>query len=127
MGSRAQISAEFIILVGLAFILALAFPLASIQKVKDLNSQKESDMAKDLGLKLQKELVTASQVEDGYNRIFTLPMTLEGINYSVSSQNSTLIITAGSALYIVSSPYFVGNISKGTNNITKSAGVIYVR
>ena len=126
MDSKAQISAEFFVLLGLAFLIAIAFEIASLDQLNDFRLQKENEAIKDLALKLQKELLTAATVEDGYVRIFSIPDTLDNINYSLTTQNSTITVQSKNSLYIVSIPKAVGNASKGTNMINKTGGVIYI-
>lgn len=124
--AKSQISAEFIVFIGLAFLIAIAFQIASLDQLKDFRIQKESEAVKDMALKLQKEMLIAATVEDGYVRIFEIPNKLDNINYSVIVQNSTITVKSRNALYIVSIPNSVGNISKGTNKINKTQGIIYI-
>ena len=126
MYSKAQISAEFFVLLGLAFLIAIAFELASIDQLNQFRMGKESEAVKDLALKLQKELLIAANVEDGYVRIFTIPDELNNINYSLTTQNSTITVQSENSLYIVSMPKAVGSINKGTNTINKTGGVINI-
>ena len=126
MGSKAQIGAEFFVLVGLAFLVAIAFEIASLSQLNDFRNQKEGEAVKDLALKLQKELLIAATVEDGYIRTFQIPGTLDTINYSLNIQNSTLEVQSKNSYYIVRIPIVIGNVSKGTNTINKTGGVIYI-
>lgn len=126
MNSKAQISAEFFILLGLAFLIAIAFEFASLEQLNDFRKQKENEVVKDVALKLQKELLIASVVEDGYVRIFQIPDTVDRINYSLTTLNSTITVQSENSLYIVSIPRAVGNVTKGTNEINKTGGVIYI-
>ena len=127
MHSKAQVSAEFFVFLGLAFLIAIAFEIASLDQLNDFRLQKENEAVKDLALKLQQELLVASTVEDGYVRIFVIPDNLEGINYSLTTlYNSTITVKSKNSLYIVSIPKVVGNASKGTNTINKTGGVIYI-
>lgn len=126
MHSKAQISAEFYVFLGLAFLIAIAFEIASLEQLSDFRLQKENEAVKDLALKLQQELLVASTVEDGYVRAFQIPDNIENINYSLSTQNSTITVKSKNSLYIVSIPKVVGNVSKGTNTINKTGGVIYI-
>jgi len=126
MGSRAQISAEFFVLVGLSFLIAIAFEVASLEQLKEFRVQKESEAVNDLALKLQREIFIASSVEDGYAREFKIPESLDSINYSLTTQNSTITVKSKNSLFIVSIPFSVGNVSKGTNKINKIGGVIYI-
>lgn len=126
MDSKAQISAEFFVLLGLAFLVAISFELASLDQLNEFRAQKESDAVKDLALKLQKELLIAATVEDGYVRNFQIPDTLDRINYTLATQNSTITVESKNSLYLVLIPNAVGNITKGANKINKTGGVIHI-
>lgn len=126
MDSKAQISAEFFVFLGLAFLIAIAFEIASLDQLKDFRIQKESEAVKDIAFKLQKEVLVAATVEDGYVRIFEIPDTLDGINYTLTTINSTITVESKNSLFIVSIPNSAGNASKGSNVINKTGGVIYI-
>lgn len=126
MDSKAQISAEFFVFLGLAFLIAIAFEIASLDQLNDFRIQKESEAVKDLAFKLQKELLVAATVEDGYVRAFEIPDTLDGINYTLTTINSTITVESKNSLFIVSIPNSVGNVSKDTNVINKTGGVVYI-
>ncbi|MBI2659988.1 hypothetical protein HYX07_02405 [Candidatus Woesearchaeota archaeon] len=126
MRSRAQISAEFYVFLGLAFLIAIAFEIASLDQLNDFRSERESAAVKDLALKLQKEALIAANVEDGYVRVFEVPDKLEDINYSLTVQNYTIIVQSKNEVYFVGIPRAIGNFTKGTNKINKTGGVIYI-
>lgn len=126
MYSKAQISAEFFIFLGLAFLVAIAFEIASLEQLNEFRLQKENEAVNDLALKLQKELLIAATVEDGYARVFEIPDNLDRIDYSLTTRNSTITVQSKNSLYIVAIPKAVGNVSKGTNVINKTGGVIYI-
>ena len=124
---KAQISNEFLMFIGLAFLVALYFAIASINQLNDFRLQKESDSVKDVALKLQRELLVASTVEDGYVRFFDIPDTLDNdINYTFIMQNSTISVQSKNSFYIVGIPTIIGNLTKSTNKINKTGGVIYI-
>jgi len=124
--SKAQISAEFFVFVGLAFLVAIAFEVVSLDQLNDFRIQKESEAIKDLALKLQKELLIAATVEDGYVRFFKIPEKIDTINYSLAIQNSTITVKSKNSIFVVSTPNVVGNLTKNTNKINKTGGVIYI-
>lgn len=124
--SRAQVSAEFFVFLGLAFLIAIAFELASLDQLNDFRAQKESDAVKDLALKLQKEALIAANVEDGYVRVFEIPQKLDNVNYSLTTRNYTVIVESKNGFYILSIPRAMGNFTIGTNMINRSGGVIYI-
>ena len=124
--NKSQISSEFFVFLGLAFLIAIAFEIASLEQLNDFRIQKESEAVKDLALKLQKELLVAAVVEDGYVRIFEIPDKLDSINYSLTTKNNTISVQSKNAFYIVSIPRAIGLVGKGTNTINKTNGVIYI-
>ena len=126
MHSKAQVSAEFFVFVGLAFLIAISFEIASLKQLNDFRAQKESEAVKDIALKLQKELLVAAAVEDGYVRVFEIPQKLENVNYSLITRNNTVTVQTKNSLYILAIPKAVGAISKGTNIINKTNGMIYI-
>ena len=126
MGSKAQISAEFFVLLGLAFLIAISFEIASLDQLNDFRMQKESEAVKDLALKLQKEVLVAATVEDGYVRVFQIPDNLDRINYTLTTLNQTITVKSKNSFYIVAIPKTVGKIGKGVNVINKTGGVIYI-
>jgi hypothetical protein len=126
MHSKAQISAEFYIFLGLAFLIAIAFEIASLDQLNDFRIQRESDAVKDIALKLQKEVLVAANVEDGYSRIFEVPEELDIANYSLTMNNNTISIQSKNGYYIVGIPKAIGNFTKGTNKISRTGGVIYI-
>jgi len=126
MSSKAQISAEFFIFLGLVFLIAIAFEVVSLDQLNDFKAQKESEAVKDLALKVQKELFIAASVEDGFTRVFEIPDKLENINYSLTMKNSTVTAISKNSIYVVSIPQANGNLSKGTNKISKKDGIIYI-
>ncbi len=123
---RAQVSSEFFIFIGMAFLMSIAFSVSSLEHLSDFRAQKESEAVKDLAFKMQKELLVAANVEDGYVRSFKIPNKLDSINYSLTTQNSTITVESKNSLYIVSIPKVIGNLSKGDNIINKTGGVIYL-
>ena len=65
MKNKSQLSMEFFMLAGLAFLAAIIFVGASANEMKEFKDAKDFLLIKDLGLKLQKEVSIASYVEDG--------------------------------------------------------------
>lgn len=126
MDSKAQISAEFFVLLGILFLIAVAFEIASLGQLNYFGLKKEDEAVRDVALKIQKELLIAAAVEDGYVRQFELPDKVDSINYSLTIQNSTIAVESKNSYYFVSIPQVVGNISKGANVINKTGGVVYI-
>ena len=126
MHSRAQISAEFIVFIILAFILSIGITFSAAKQSKDFRVQREGEIIKSFALKIQRELLIASYVEDGYVRTLQLPNEIENINYTLISTNSTIIVKSRYALYVFSIPSLNGTLIKGQNTINKTGGGIHI-
>lgn len=125
---KSQVSMEFFILVGTALLMVILFSSVSLDHLKDFENQREQNLIKDMALKLQTEIYLAATSEEGYKRQFEIPEKLEDIiNYSVViKNNNSLIVYTSKSLFTVSVPQIDGSISKGTNNISKEGGIVYV-
>ena len=126
MGSKSQISVEFLMLIGLAAIIAIAFQYVSLSQIIDFKSINEKEAVKDVAIKIQREILLATSVEDGYVRTFEIPDKLGDANYTITLQNSTLTVQSKEGLYFVRVTKISGNLSKGYNTINKTGGVINV-
>ena len=126
MNSRAQITVEFLILIGILFIFILVIGANSLQDLNQYNTLKESEAVRDVAIKLQRELFIAANVEDGYVRQFSIPDKIDGLNYSIQTNNLSLYVSSKNAFSLVTLPYSIGNLTKGNNLINKSGGTIYV-
>lgn len=125
--AKAQSSAEFFMLVGLAFISVIFFVAASANEAKEFRAEKEFFLVKDMALKLQKEINIAAYVENGYERKFNLPSKLEGIlDYSIVLGNSTITVNSSKVEFSVAIPHITGNFTKGSNRIEKISNQVYV-
>lgn len=123
---KSQISAEFLTFVGIAFLFAIVFVALSASNVKELNSKEEYFLVRDTALRIQSEIDIASQVEDGYERYFTLPTTLNGIEYNVSINNNVLSVWTENAVHAAPVPNITGKLDKSKNKIIKVDNAIFV-
>jgi len=123
---KAQVSMEFVFLVGLAFMVMIVFISSTRSEFSSLQSQEERSLVKDVGVMIQHELIMASNVDDGYTRIFSVPYNLDGISYNIQTINNTLIIYTEEYESVLNIPSFVGDIEKGNNTINKTDSIIYI-
>ena len=123
---QAQVSMEFVFLVGVAFMVMLVFISSTRSEFSTLRSEEERSLVKDVSVMVQYELIIASNVEDGYVRVFDIPLTLDSISYTIQITNNTLLTATEDYEYILNVPPVVGSIQKGNNTINKTNGVIYL-
>ena len=123
---KAQSAFEFLLLVGVAFVMAIVFLIGSLSDIKDLSEKKEYFLVREQADRIWQEISLAVQVEDGYRRSFTIPEQLENREYGILMSNNTLILTSEHVTYILRIPGVGGNITKGVNNITREEGMVRI-
>ena len=124
--SKAQVSMEFVFLVGLAFTVMVVFISSTRSEFDDLRGEEERSLLKDVSVMVQHELIIASNVENGYFRIFKTPYTLNGVSYSLSVNDGILLATTEDYESVMNVPIVVGDIQIGENSVNKTGGVIYL-
>ena len=126
--NKAQVANEFLILLGVMCLSLVLFLYATSDEIKSLVFEKELHAVRDIGFVIQNELFFAANVNDGYYREFMVPDKHDGIEYSITINDRTLIVisTRSNIEQVFYVPKVQGNIQKGINNISKSGGVIYL-
>ncbi|MBR9692207.1 hypothetical protein GOV06_05480 [Candidatus Woesearchaeota archaeon] len=123
---QAQVSMEFIFLVGLAFTIMVVFIASTRSEFSTLRSEEERSLVKDVSVMVQQELIMASNVQDGYIRNFNVPLTLDGISYSIQIINTTLLTATDGYEWVLNVPPVIGDIQKGNNTINRTNSMIYL-
>ncbi|MBD3249220.1 hypothetical protein GF336_04195 [Candidatus Woesearchaeota archaeon] len=127
LSGKAQVSMEFVFLVSLAFMIMTVFIASTRSEFDELRSEEERTLVRDVGMMAHSELVIASNVEDGYRRIFDIPEKLdESIEYDIEISNNTLLVYTDDYESVFNVPSVTGQIQKGNNRINKTGGTIYL-
>ncbi len=124
--SRAQLALQFIIIIGIALFMFVVFAGIISSKNAELNKEKLMIQAQDITNAVQKEIVIASTVLDGYSREFRIPAKIGSYDYSISIQNTTLILTHSGNDFTKRIPKITGQPKAGLNRINKTGGVVYL-
>ncbi len=123
---RAQVSLEFIIVMGMAVLMLVVLLTVGSSKLEDAAYTRRLTMTQDILSTVQFELITALSVHDGYNRTFDLPLLLDGQPYVLTQTNDTttavLTVERGSIRQSAAIPLCTGSIVAGQNTITKENG-----
>lgn len=99
---------------------------ALMDRVVELNDEKEFVAVQDISAKIQNELNIAAGAESGYERDFFLPDIIHTFNYNISILNNTLLITTNNKQYVRIIPTIQGDIKLGWNRICTTDGAISV-
>jgi|TARA_B100002003_G_C13844029_1_gene414089 uncharacterized protein (UPF0333 family) len=124
---KSQIAMEFMLLSGIALILAIIFVSLSISQIKDLYTTKEYLLLKDVALKIQNEISIASYAENGYSRSFKLPDKINNRDYNITIVNNSLTVWTDTSLFFVRVINITGSLTNGTNEISKTSDKIRIK
>lgn len=129
---KGQIAIEFMTLTAIAFVILFTVLVASVSLSKSKTDERTYFELRDFGAGIQRELILATELEDGYHRRINLPVTVNGRDYSVitngSATNETgffVIEYKGRELYYAI-PSVEGEFRKGDNVIVKKNDTIRI-
>lgn len=125
--SRGQLSIEFILLMVMSFALLFTFAFAIMSVSTQKNEQRTFHEMNSLGLSLQNEFLLSSELEDGYVREIQVPLTMNGLDYTITNGDSVssegyLEINFGNLGLTYNIPIINGTIHKGNNILKKKDG-----
>lgn len=125
---KSQSAMEFIILASFMLLVILGFFAVTSSSVLEAREEKNKKIAEDIASIAYREIEIAKSVNDGYTKTFTIPQTVNGIDYSIRIINDReLIVNYLGFEYIKFLPSNVtGNIVKGNNKISRNNGIIYI-
>jgi hypothetical protein len=115
---------EFVLILSIAIVTGIVYLAIGNELIFRGSEEQRVIALNDIGYSVQDELITASYVEDGYTRIFSLPQRAGRFIYTVSSDNTSLELTSGQATITYSLPSHQGDIVIGENVIKKDNGLV---
>ena len=127
---KAEISAEFVIFVGILLTFFVFFFAIIGAKTKDINESTVFTNAQDIANKISDEINIAARFE-GYYREFYIPQNLvNGDNYSVVFHKELRLIEikwdTKNVMSNLVTENIVGDINLGNNKIRNEDGVIII-
>jgi hypothetical protein len=123
---KAQVAFEFVVLVAVLFTALMIFTSFVRDNFSEVQSDTDYFKLKDVALSVKSEINLAVALEDGYQRAFFIPLTLDGLEYNITKEDSALMFASVGTEYSVSVPYYEGTVQKGNNIIQKTGGVVEV-
>jgi hypothetical protein len=128
MPKKSQSAIEFVVLASFMFLVILVLLGIIGSTVIDANEEDNRKTAEDITEFAYKELETANSVSDGYVRTFSMPQTVNGIEYSISLvDNRELTVNYLGYEHVKFIHANVsGNLSVGTIQLNKIKGVVHV-
>ena len=126
MRLKSQSAMEFVMLSSFMLLIILGFFSLVSSKMVDAKQEGNRKIAQDIAEFTYREIDTARSVNDGYSRIFEMPLSINGVNYSMNViDDRELVVNYLDEEYVKFLPANVtGNILKGNNRIAKINGII---
>lgn len=121
-GRRAQLSLEFTFIIVILLFLTIGLFFASGDRLSSFKRDKEVFLLKDTTATVRNEVQIAYAMDSGYVRVFEVPETLEGENYTISMQNGFVSAALGDQMIELAVQPVNGTLIKGTNTIRKAGG-----
>jgi len=131
MKHNGQMAMEFLLFIGMAFVVVVTLLVSTLSVSSGNTKMKAYQDMDDLGKSLQGEFILAAQMEDGYSRKLNLPITMDGISYTMTvgssnPKNSYFILSYDQAELFYMIPNVKGNITLGDNILSKNNGTLRV-
>ncbi len=126
---KSQIALQFIIIISILLFIFIVFLGIISNRNAELNKEELMIQAQDMVNAVQKELVIATTVVDGYSREFHIPSKIGNQNYSIyigGPTNATLILSFSNNDFTRRIPPITGQPTPGLNRINKAGGVVYL-
>ena len=123
---KSQSAIEFVSLASFMLLVMLGFFAVTSSNVLDAKEEGNRKTAADITDFAYREIEIAKSVNDGYTRFFVMPETVNGIKYTINiTDNRELAVDYIGYEYVKFLPSNVsGNITKGTNKISKKNGIV---
>ena len=121
---RGQTSVEFLLLIGFMTVVLLSFLAVVNARTRDVARQTTLTDLEEVSHLITSELAYTIRFEDGYQRTFQLPHTLDGLAYAAQIRGQKdLVIETGELQHVafLESPV-VGQLRRGPNTLTKGNG-----
>jgi len=94
--------------------------------ITDYVRTRAQDAIETQGLAIQRELLLATVVHDGYSRTITIPQFAGPFNYTLSSTPGYISLSYQQEIIEYVVPNVSGNLTKGVHTIWKQGGIISV-
>ncbi|MBI2101097.1 hypothetical protein HYT53_00630 [Candidatus Woesearchaeota archaeon] len=128
MHTKSQSAMEFIMLASFMLLVVLGFFAVTSSKLLEAREEGNRKIAEDIAELAYSEIDTAQYVNDGYSRIFAMPQTVNGVDYSIKIIDSReLVVGYLDKEHIKFLPSNVtGSIAKGNNKISRNNGIVSI-
>jgi len=127
INKKAQGGIEFIIIFSFVLFFFVLFFTIIQSNQNEKNKENEDILFQNIALDVRDEINIAAGASDGYFREFEIPEKILGKDYEISVTNSgNVYLESESYATSFRSSKVNGILKKGTNNITKKDGEVFI-
>ena len=125
---KSQSAIEFVVLASFMLFVILGFFAITTSNMIQAREDSNRKTAEDIAGFVYREVEIAKSVNSGYLRIFSVPYSVNGIDYSINlTDNRELTVNYLGYEHVMFLPANItGNVTKGSNIITNSNGIIFL-
>ncbi|MBR9690920.1 hypothetical protein GOV08_04520 [Candidatus Woesearchaeota archaeon] len=124
--SKAQVAIEFITMISVSFLVGIIFLSTINYFYTEKRDEQNIEVAKEVLISVENELLVASKVREGYIRSFELPLTLNNVDYDIQISGPDVILTYDNIDFIGIAPNATGQLQKGANTVKNIGGKVCV-
>ena len=126
INNKSQSAIEFIALAGFMLFVVLGFFAVTSSKILDVKEEANRQIAEDTANFVNGEIEIAKTVNSGYSRFFFLPLTINGVDYTITLTDNRELAVNYLGYEYVRFVNATGTISKGKNKISNVNGRVYM-
>src|SRR3989344_3707563 len=125
---KSQSAMEFVLLATFMLMVMLGFFAVTSSRFLEAKEEGNKKIAEDIADFAYREIEIAKSVNNGYIRSFSLPGTVNGVEYTINiTENRELTVNYLGYEFIRFLPANVsGNLTKGIVQIRRMNGVVYI-
>ncbi|MBI1936430.1 hypothetical protein HYS31_08415 [Candidatus Woesearchaeota archaeon] len=126
MYNKSQSSVEFAVLASFMLFVVVGFFAIASYKISESKDESNMKVSESIANLVYTEVEIAKSVNDGYTRTFSLPQSVNGIDYSISLVGNREVIVDYLGYEYVKFLNATGSVHKGDNTISNSIGKVYI-
>jgi len=107
-------------------ILALIVLFGFLVVMNDTRADQKAAEMKSYAFELQRELILASEVHEGYSRDIFIPDYIGQYDFEISNSDRVLVLSYEEADVAVPIPKITGTLEKGNNTIKNVGGQVVI-
>lgn len=123
---KSQVTIEFFVMIGMSMVVVFGFIFMFSEVYKDVLNEKRDNSFEDYGKSIQIEILTSSQMFEGYVREIKIPEKIDFFSFNISTISNTLVIEYLNGVVTYPIPNTTGDFVYGTNTIKNINGSVCI-